>query len=80
MGKKDMVTKEYMSKRPFFADAFNACVFGGKQVVNADELSLQEKDPAEIGIILSSFENTDKNSAFLKSFSFRCSDAISLTC
>ena len=51
MGKKDMVTKEYMSKRPFFADAFNACVFGGKQVVNADELSLQEKDPAEIGII-----------------------------
>ena len=51
MGKKDMVTKEYMSKRPFFADAFNACVFGGKQVVKADELSLQEKDPSEIGIV-----------------------------
>ncbi len=51
MGKKDMVTKEYMSKRPFFADAFNACVFGGKQVVKVDELSLQEKDPSEIGIV-----------------------------
>ncbi len=58
MGKKDTITKEYMSKRPFFADAFNACVFGGKQVVKADELSLQEKDPAEMGIV---FANGQKD-------------------
>ena len=40
-----------MSKRPYFADAFNSCVFDGKQVVKADELSLQEKDPAELEIV-----------------------------
>ena len=50
MSSKDTITKEYMSKRPYFADAFNSCVFDGKQVVKADELSLQEKDPLELGI------------------------------
>ena len=35
MSSKDMITKEYMSKRPYFADAFNSCVFDGKQVVKA---------------------------------------------
>ena len=50
MSSKDTITKEYMSKRPYFADAFNSCVFDGKQVVKADELSLQEKAPLELGI------------------------------
>lgn len=30
MGKKDTLTKEYMSKRQYFADTFNVSVFGGK--------------------------------------------------
>lgn len=38
-----------MSKRPFFADAFNACVFGGKQVVKADELS-SDDDFKQVGV------------------------------
>lgn len=57
MSKKDTITKEYMSKRPYFADAFNACVFDGKQVIRADELFLQEKDPVELGI---AFANGEK--------------------
>ena len=52
MSRKDTITKEYMSKREHFVDAFNSCVFDGKQVVKADELSLQEKDPTELGIVL----------------------------
>lgn len=56
MGKKDMVTKEYMSKRRYFADAFNASVFGGKQIVQADDLSLEEKDPTEVGIVFANEE------------------------
>lgn len=52
MSSKDTITKEYMSKRPYFADAFNSCVFDGKQVVKADELSLQENDPVELGIAI----------------------------
>ena len=58
MSKKDTITKEYMSKREHFADAFNSCVFDGKQVVKADELSLQEKDPTEFGIV---FANGEKD-------------------
>lgn len=58
MSRKDTITKEYMSKREHFADAFNSCVFDGKQVVKADELSLQEKDPTELGIV---FANGEKD-------------------
>ena len=58
MSKKDTITKEYMSKREHFADAFNSCVFDGKQVIKADELSLQEKDPTELGIV---FANGEKD-------------------
>lgn len=52
MGKTDVITKEYMSKPHYFADAFNSSVFGGNQVVKADELSLQEMDVTELGILL----------------------------
>lgn len=41
-----------MSKPHYFADAFNSSVFKGKQVVKADNLSLQEMDPTEIGIVI----------------------------
>ena len=51
MGKKDVLTKEYMSKRHYFADAFNSSVFGGKQIVKADELNLQEVNTEELGIV-----------------------------
>lgn len=47
-----------MSKSEHFADVFNSCVFDGKQVVKADELFLQEKDPEELGII---FANAEKD-------------------
>ena len=53
MGKRDIITKDYMSKPYYFADAFNASVFGGKQLVKPDALMLQEKDTTELGIILS---------------------------
>lgn len=52
MGKKDTRTKRYMSDPEHFADAFNASVFGGKQVVKAESLSLQDMDPTESGIVI----------------------------
>ncbi len=52
MGKKDTITKEYMSKPQYFADAFNSSVFKGKQIVKPDSLSLQEMDPTELGIVI----------------------------
>ena len=57
MGKKDTMTKAYMSKGKYFADAFNAGVFDGMPVVKADEMSLQEMDPTELGIV---FVNEEK--------------------
>jgi len=47
-----------MSKRQHFADAFNACVFNGKQIIKSDDLSLQEKDPTELGIVFANEEKT----------------------
>lgn len=52
MGRKDTVTKEYMSNPIYFADAFNSSVFHGKQIVKADSLSTQEMDPTEIGVVI----------------------------
>lgn len=52
MGKKDTITKEYMSKPQYFADAFNSSVFKGKQVIKPDELFLEERDVTEMGIII----------------------------
>lgn len=49
MGKKDTVTKEYMSNPNYFADAFNYYMFNGEQIINARDLSVQ--DPIELGII-----------------------------
>lgn len=51
MSQKDTLTKSYMSKPPYFADAFNASIFNGRQIVKADNLSLQELDSTEMGII-----------------------------
>ena len=49
MGKKDTVTKEYMSVPEHFADAFNFYLFDGGQLIQADSLSLM--DPTEFAII-----------------------------
>ena len=56
MSKKDTMTKEYMSKGKYFADAFNSSVFGGRQVIKADEMTLQEMDPTELGIVFANEE------------------------
>ena len=38
MGKVDTVTKAYMRKNNFFADAFNYLIYDGKPVVNPEQL------------------------------------------
>ena len=60
MGERDIITKDYMSKPHYFADAFNASVFGGKQLVKSDALMLQEKGTTELGIILSKEQKKQK--------------------
>ncbi len=49
MGKKDTITKEYLSRPDIFADAFNYFLFGGKKVIKPT--NLQEQDPTELAII-----------------------------
>ena len=49
MGKKDVITKSFMSDRRHFADAFNYHMFDGHQVIKAD--SLNPVDTAELGIV-----------------------------
>ena len=51
MGKKDTVTKNYMSEPLYFADAFNFYLFNGEQLIKANELC--EKDSTELGSIFS---------------------------
>ncbi len=46
MGKIDIETKNYMSANARFADIFNYCLYGGKQVLKAENLI--EKDPIEL--------------------------------
>lgn len=49
MGKKDDVTKDYMSDNERFADVFNYLIYDGKQVIKKDDLT--EKDPTELTIL-----------------------------
>ena len=48
MGEKDTITKEYMRNNSIFADAFNYYIYGGRQVINPDEL--KELDTTHIAI------------------------------
>ena len=48
MGKKDVVTKDYMDNAEVFADAFNYFLFGGREVI--DPLKLHTMDTTEIGM------------------------------
>ena len=49
MGKKDTITKDYMSVPEHFADCFNYYLFQGEQIIKAT--NLKPKDPTEIAII-----------------------------
>ena len=48
MGHGDIVTREYMRKNEIFADAFNYMIYGGRQVIEPEEL--QELDTAELAL------------------------------
>ena len=61
MSTKDTTAKKYMSNNERFADLFNYVVFGGKQVISADELV--EKDSTEL---ISFFDEAGKKSIKLQ--------------
>ena len=46
MGKSDAIGKKLMCNNTYFADAFNAGLFGGETLI--DSTNLSEIDPAEI--------------------------------
>ncbi len=49
MGKKNTITKDYMSVPEHFADCFNYYLFDGEQIIKA--VNLKPLDPTEIAII-----------------------------
>ncbi|MBQ8804055.1 MAG: Rpn family recombination-promoting nuclease/putative transposase [Tyzzerella sp.] len=49
MGKKNTITKDYMSVPEYFADSFNYYLFDGRQIIKPS--NLQVLDPTEIAII-----------------------------
>lgn len=49
MGKKDTITKDYMSVPEHFADAYNYYLFDGKQIIRAGEL--ETMDATELAMI-----------------------------
>ena len=59
MGKVDTVTKAYMRKNNFFADAFNYLIYDGKPVVNPEQL--RELDTTEIALPFGPQENGQSN-------------------
>ncbi len=48
VGKKDMITKEYMRNPTVFADAFNKYLYHGRQVIRPEDL--KELDITEIAV------------------------------
>ena len=44
MGRKDNVSKEYLSKSEYFADAFNYYLYDGERVIDPDDL--KEREPS----------------------------------
>lgn len=49
MGRKDTITKKYLSRPEVFADAFNYLMFEGKKVIRPGDL--EEQDPTEAAVI-----------------------------
>ena len=67
IGATDTITKAYIRENAVFADAFNYLIYGGRQVVNPEEL--KEVDTTEIIIPFNTYdENKDekKNAAVQK--------------
>lgn len=56
MGAADTATKSYLSNPEIFADVCNFCIFGGKKVITAEQLT--EKDTAKY-MIISGEEKTE---------------------
>ena len=48
MGKKDTVTKEYISRSPIFADVFNQFIYHGEQIIQPEQL--RELDTTQIAL------------------------------
>ncbi len=48
MGKKDVLTKQYLAQSDVFADAFNYFLFNGKRVIKPADL--EEQDPTELAV------------------------------
>ena len=48
MGKIDTVTKDYMKNNTVFADAFNYFIYGGRQIIDPE--NLRELDATEIAV------------------------------
>ena len=55
MGKKNTITRDYMSVPEHFADCFNYYLFDGEQIIKST--NLQPMDPTEIAIILEDTSN-----------------------
>ena len=49
MGKKDIVTKQYLSQNNIFADAFNYYLFNGEKVIKPKDL--KEQDSTELAVV-----------------------------
>lgn len=49
MGKKDILTKQYLAQNDIFADAFNYFLFNGENIIDAKDL--KEQDPTELTVI-----------------------------
>ena len=49
MGKKDTITKNYLTRPDIFADAFNYYLFGGKKVIKPKDL--EEQNTTELAVI-----------------------------
>ena len=61
MGKRDTLTKEYLSQNDVFADAFNFYLYEGRKVIRPEDLV--EQDPTEIGFVRK-FEKTFENQKY----------------
>lgn len=48
MGKKDIITKDYMNDEEVFADAFNFLIYGGKRVIEPERL--RSMDTAQMAV------------------------------
>ena len=46
MGRKDIITKEYMGDTEVFADVFNHIIYQGRKVIEPEKLNADKHSPA----------------------------------